>query len=1377
MSRHINQHRSSRRALSLIVTALIVGVAATAWADPDTQIEATNDIDLLTQALVGDSDGLTIDSVEYVGHPSAVGTFVDGPYDLSQGIVISSGEVEGMGFDPDENTFLSTDFETPGDSICDQLTDPATSQDAARLTVEFSISDDADGIRFDHAVGTEEYPDFVGQGFNDGFGIFINGENRALSVDDQAVTVNNFFTTDEVIEWPDNQMNFNGATPRFRSEAPLEPGSSGNTLDIVVCDAGDGIYDTGGFVTLFEVCSGECDGTSFGQCGDGELQPGLPCDMDQIADGFEDCPDGSEGAPLCNNDPANPNADGTCSFDEIPDGCDPINQCEDDDLNDCDENAICIDDGLSFICECEDGFSGDGVDCTRDVTIDVPADGLVTNDTQPTVSGEGEPDETVTISVGDDEVGSTTVGSDGQWSFDDWSEDLPEGPSTITAEAESSEDSVTIEIDTVAPPLSVDDVDSPTNDDQPTITGQTEPGAMVSVDTGTSTEMATVDADGNISFTPSPLDDGTYTFEFVATDEAGNSSDPESVTFEVDTEPPALSVDDVDSPTNHDQPTITGQTEPGATVTVDTGDGVETVTVDGDGSFSYTPPASLDDGTYTFEFVATDEAGNSSDPVPVTFEIDTEAPPLSVDDVDSPTNDDQPTITGETEPGAMVSVDTGTSTEMATVDADGTISFTPSPLDDGTYTFVFVATDEAGNSSDPESVTFEVDTEPPALSVDDVDSPTNNDQPTITGETEPGATVTVDTGDGTETVTADADGSFSFTPSPLDDGTYTFEFVATDEAGNTSDPESVTFEVDTDAPDLTVDSPTEGPTNDNRPEASGTSEPGATIEIDTGDGVETVEADEDGNWSWEPDEDLDDGEYIWEFTATDEAGNTSDPVTVDFEVDTEPPALTVDSPAEGPTNDNRPEASGTSEPGATIEIDTGDGTETVEADEDGNWSWEPEEDLDDGDYTWEITATDEAGNSSDPVTVDFEVDTEAPMVAIRVPEADAVLGDLVSTIEGDSEPEAAIEVTIFDDEGEELETVSTEADEDGEWTVELDEALGDGAYTAQAQATDAADNTAETTTDFVVDTTDQLVITSPGDGDRVRTGQPTLEGTAEPGEEVTIEIDGEPVDTVETDEDGNWSWTPEEPLDDGEVTIEVSTGSPSGDRRDEVTFDIDTSTTDVAIDSPEDGALINDNRPTISGSAEPGATVTIFVDDEEVGETTADGNGQWSFTPDEAIDDGDRFITAEADDDGIITEDIIDITIDTVPPSLVVERPEDEEVFMVGDAIVLEGRSDVEADVEVFLDGEPLGDVMVDDDGDFMMDLPDDLEEGSYDLRVTATDEAGNVAVDERTFFVELEPERSLSGGTACASTRGSGTGVLLLLVGMFLMAIRQRRD
>ncbi|MBO0877281.1 MAG: hypothetical protein J2P19_28210, partial [Pseudonocardia sp.] len=125
---------------------------------------------------------------------------------------------------------------------------------------------------------------------------------------------------------------------------------------------------------------------------------------------------------------------------------------------------------------------------------------------------------------------------------------------------------------------------------------------------------------------------------------------------------------------------------------------------------------------------------------------------------------------------------------------------------------------------------------------------------------------------------------------------------------------------------------------------------------------------------------------------------------------------------------------------------------------------------------------------------------------------------------------------------------------------------------------------------------DPPTITSPSNGDT--TDQtPTISGTGLPGATVTVTEGDTTIGTATVGADGTWSMTPSDPLSSGVHTIEAT--QASGDARsapsNSVTFTVeDTTAPDPpVIERPADGSSTADNTPVISGTAEPGSTVTV----------------------------------------------------------------------------------------------------------------------------------------------------------------------------------------
>jgi LPXTG-motif cell wall-anchored protein len=468
--------------------------------------------------------------------------------------------------------------------------------------------------------------------------------------------------------------------------------------------------------------------------------------------------------------------------------------------------------------------------------------------------------------------------------------------------------------------------------------------------------------------------------------------------------------------------------------------------------------------------------------------------------------------------------------------------------------------------------------------------------------------------------------------------------TTTDAAGNVS-PEAtpVSFTVDTVGPAAPVIiSPADGSsTNDTTPPIAGTAEPDSTVEVFVdGTSIGTTTADADGNWSVTPATPLAEGAHTATATATDAGGTVSpESAAVAFTVDLTPPAApAVVTPADGSlTNDTTPPISGTAEPGATVNVRIdGAVVGTTLADGSGAWTFTPATALAEGAHTVSATATDAAGNTG-PIsnTNTFTVDSVAPAAPVVTAPADgSSTADATPTITGTAEPNTTVTVTI---DGAELGTAPVDAL--GNWTLTPATPLGDGEHTVTATATDAAGNESgpSAPVSFTVDTTGPAapVITSPADGSTTNDDTPPITGTAEPGSIVTIVIDGTEVGAAETDESGDWTFQPTTPLTEGDHTVTATATDDAGNTGPAASVDFTVDTTPPAapvITSPADGSATDDSTPPITGTAEPGSEVTVIVDGEPVGTTTADEDGNWTFTPATPLTDGEHVITATATD-------------------------------------------------------------------------------------------------------------------------------------------------
>lgn len=532
------------------------------------------------------------------------------------------------------------------------------------------------------------------------------------------------------------------------------------------------------------------------------------------------------------------------------------------------------------------------------------------------------------------------------------------------------------------------------------ITGKAAANSVVSftVDGKTVSTTVTADANGNWTFRPVSLADGTHAIVASSTDSFGNPLSA-TVNFTLDTKAPAVTeglahdtgLSSTDNYTSN--PTVTGVGDANASLSfkVDGKMVAATAIADATGKWSFTPTG-LADGTHTVEVFETDAAGNAS-MAAYTFTLDTTPPAvaaaLTVDSGISATDGytNNPAISGKTEPNLVVTftIDGQAITQTVTADANGNWSFTPTGLTDGAHTIVASSADRAGNIGSA-TVAFTLDTTPPAVTEallqDTGASQTDNytSKSAVTGKGDANAVVhfAVDGAAVTTTAVADANGTWIFNPAGLADGTHTIVATETDAAGNTGSA-SLSFTLDTVAPVVnealandTGISNTDRLTND--PTLSGTvdvKDAGSLVTF-TVDGkaiAGTATPDANGNWTFKP-TGLADGQHTIVASVTDLAGNVGSSTLI-FTLDTTPPVVAITSTA-GAVNQA---ISGTSEAGAVVNAYEGTtliGTTTVASD--GTWSIN--DTFAKGDHYITATATDAAGNATTTAVTDYKAYSE-----------------------------------------------------------------------------------------------------------------------------------------------------------------------------------------------------------------------------------------------------------------------------------------------------------------------------------------------------------------------------------------------------------------
>ncbi|MBI7417995.1 BapA prefix-like domain-containing protein [Pseudomonas aeruginosa] len=915
------------------------------------------------------------------------------------------------------------------------------------------------------------------------------------------------------------------------------------------------------------------------------------------------------------------------------------------------------------------------------------------------LSGTAEPGSSVTLTDGNgNPIGQTTADANGNWSFTP-STPLPDGTVVNVVARDAAGNSsppASVTVDAVAPATPTVDPSNGT-----TLSGTAEPGATVTLTDGNGNPIGQVTADGsgNWTFTPStPLPNGTVV-NATATDPSGNASSPASVT--VDAVAPATPVVNPSNGT-----TLSGTAEPGATVTLTDGNGnpIGQVTADGSGNWSFTPTTPLPNGTVV-NATATDASGNTSAGSSVT--VDSVAPATPVINPSNGT-----TLSGTAEPGSSVTLTDGNGNPIGQVTADGSgnWSFTPStPLADGTVVNA-TATDPAGNTSGQGSTTVDgVAPTTPTVNLSNGSS--------LSGTAEPGSTVILTDGNGNPIaeVTADGSGNWTYTPStPIANGTVV-NVVAQDAAGNSSPPATVT--VDSSAPPAPVINPSNGVV------ISGTAEAGATVTLTDAGGnpIGQVTADGSGNWSFTPGTPLANGTVIVA-TATDPTGNTGPQAATTVDA-VAPPAPVID-PSNGTT------ISGTAEAGAKVILTDGNGNPIGEttADGSGNWSFTPGTPLANGTVV-NAVAQDPAGNTGP------QGSTTVDAVAPNTPVVNPSNGNLLN---GTAEPGST--VTLTDGNGNPI--GQTTADGSGNWSFTPGSQLPNGTV-VNVTASDAAGNTSLPATTTVDSSLPSIPQVDPSNGS-------VISGTADAGNTIIItDGNGNPIGQVTADGSGNWSFTPGIPLPDGTV-VNVVARSPSN---------VDSAPAVITVDGVAPAAPVIDpsNGTEISGTAEAGATV-ILTDGggNPIGQATADGSGNWTFTPSTPLANG-TVINAVAQDPAGNTSGPASVTVDAIAPPAPVINP--------SNGVVISGTAEAGATV-ILTDGNgnPIGQVTADGSGNWSFTPGTPLANGSV-INALAQDAAGNTSGPASTTVDSVAPATPVldpSNGTVISGTAEAGATVIL---------------
>jgi CshA-type fibril repeat protein/VCBS repeat-containing protein len=420
-------------------------------------------------------------------------------------------------------------------------------------------------------------------------------------------------------------------------------------------------------------------------------------------------------------------------------------------------------------------------------------------------------------------------------------------------------------------------------------------GSLTAVDATTpGYGTVTLNTDGTYSYTPATGFSGTDTFTYRDQDAYGGLSQPVTVTITVD--PTALAdtaTVAADGVLHETTSVLANDLGTGLTAVLVTGPAHGTVTLNSDGTYTYTPDTGYA-GSDSFTYQAEDASGNLSAPVTVSLGVGQPAAPVGTADTGTTTAgtalDGSSVLGNDSGTGALtVTEATGPSDGTLSLDSDGTYVYTPDAGFSGSDEFTYVIHDAFGNTSSAVPVTITVDPSAVADTADVAAGGTLNEMTSVLANDLGTALTAVHVSGPTHgTLVLNVDGTYTYTPVVGYVGPDSFTYEAEDEFGDLSAPATVSIGVG--IPPAPVG------TNDTGTGAAGsTLHGGSVLANDSGTGtLSAVEATppahgtlnlaSDGVYTYVPAAGYS-GPDSFTYTISDQYGNVSTPVTVNLTVD------------------------------------------------------------------------------------------------------------------------------------------------------------------------------------------------------------------------------------------------------------------------------------------------------------------------------------------------------------------------------------------------------------------------------------------------------------------------------------------------------------
>ncbi|EDT7955478.1 Ig-like domain repeat protein [Salmonella enterica subsp. enterica serovar Java] len=830
------------------------------------------------------------------------------------------------------------------------------------------------------------------------------------------------------------------------------------------------------------------------------------------------------------------------------------------------------------------------------------------------------------------------------------------------------------------------------------------------------------------------------------------------------------------------------------------------------GIWDYTWPTDMPEGQHTLTVEATDAAGNTTrQSLNFAIDITLSTPTIELapdQDTGQIKNDN---LTSVTQPlfvlghidkdvqHVVLNIEhNGTfKTVVLTESADGWRYRPDAALGDGSYKLTVTVTDVAGNQQTSAPLTVTIDG---TLSTPTIELAAGEDSGTVgdglTNHTRPVFDIHQIDADATrvivkvthngkthEEAAVLTNGQWSFSPSASwADGAYQLVVVVEDLAGNVKESAPLEVRIDTTTTIDNIVLLTDTGVQDDQ--LTNVSEPSFRIDVpadvvqvrvtlDGGTSWSQVRKNADGQWIFESPNTLGDGTHTLRVEATDEAGNIANKDLV-FNIDTniQVPTIALDAgqdtganTADNITNISRPTFTiGNVDPDVIKVVVTIDGHDYNATKVGAGWQFTPGNAIPDGSYNITVTVEDKAGNTatSKPLPVVIDTTAEIESVTLVTDSGDSDVDNITKVDKPQFSIVTADDITHvrvkIDNAANWIELTKGG---DGRWIFNVGSALSDGQHTLLVDVTDIAGNVAQETLQFTIDTTlrEPTIVLDPthdtGDDTNdnlTRINKPVfiIGNVDNDVSHIVVHIDGRDYTIENTG--GNLTFTPDQPLSDGQHTISVTVTDIAGNTKTsaELRIEIDTQvqidsvtlTTDSGVNDHDN--VTNATRPSFE-IATPDDVTSVLVSFDGVNWTPISKNaaGQWEFTAGSALPDGHYTLHVQATDRaGNTANSTLGFTVDTQIDGLSVVMLDDAGKDSTdGITNITSPRFEISAreplqSVTVILNGK--SSTLTQGAGNKWLFTPDTpLVDGTYKIEIVAEDIAGNKISKEVSFTID----------------------------------------